>query len=394
MPTDDVITDFPPATPPGPHPAPDLAILRETAPVVPVRLRSGQRAWLVTRYGANRRFLADPLFSRAAAAAAGAPRLRRTGLNRASITVMDPPEHTRIRRLVAAAFTKGRVERMRPRIELIADELVARLAAGGPPADIVTGLARPLSFLVICQLLGIPETDHARFHTWATAHLNGADSDGVSANRLYDYLAEVIAAKREAPGEDLMSSLANASGPDRLSEEELVALGVTLLVSGLEPTSCLIAGSVQALLDDPEQLAALRASPELMTTAVEELLRYVPISVSGGTIRIATRPTRLGGRSIEAGQAVLPSTVSANRDPRVFADPDRLDLARSPNPHIAFGHGPHRCLGAHLARAELRAALTALLRHLPGLRPAVPGGQVPWRTAGMLRGPDRLPVTW
>ncbi|MDH2427206.1 cytochrome P450 [Sphaerisporangium sp. TRM90804] len=388
----EVTTRFPPDTPAGPEPGPGLAALRERAAVVPVSLPSGARAWLVTRHEDNRRFLADPVFSRAAAASAAAPRLRRVALEAASMTTMDPPEHTRIRRLVAQAFSRQSAERLWPRVERTADTLVADMAAAGPPADLVTGLARPLPFTVIRELLGVPDSDHALFHGWAAAHLEGTDEE--AAGRLHGYLAGLVAAKREAPGDDLLSVLVNAREDDRLSERELAALGVTLLVAGYETVANLVAGSVQALLRHPGQLAALRARPELMDGAVEELLRYVPISVSGGTMRVATRPARLGGRSIAAGEAVLPATVSANRDARVFDEPDRLDLTRAPNPHLAFGHGPHRCLGAHLARVELRAALAALLRRMPDFRLAVPDDQVSWRVTGMLRGPEALPLAW
>ncbi|GAB2953522.1 cytochrome P450 [Nonomuraea fastidiosa] len=380
---DDRVPSYPFTGPPGPRPAPDLAALRDAAPVARVSLPSGALAWLVTRHEENRRFLADPAFSRAAAVSGAGPRLRSRPQS-PSLAAMDPPEHTRLRRLVTGAFSGGTVARLRSWLDEAADSLVRDMVAAGPPADVVASLARPLPFLAICRLLGVPVCDHARFHDWVTAHLDGTDDDA-----LLGYLAGLVTAKRKEPGEDLLGELTGV-----LDDAELVALGSTLLVAGLQPPACMIAGSVQALLADPGQLAALRREPGLMDTAVEELLRYVPIAVSGGTMRVAVRATSLGGQRIEEGEAVLPSTVAANRDPRAFTDPDRLDLARTPNPHLAFGHGPHRCLGAHLARAELRAALAALLRHMPGLRPALPDDQVTWRTTGLLRGPEHLPVTW
>ncbi|MET8005472.1 cytochrome P450 [Nonomuraea glycinis] len=368
---------------PGPQPAPVLAFLRDSAPVARVSLPSGELAWLVTRHEANRRFLADPAFSRAAATTGAGPRLR-SRPPAPSLAAMDPPEHTRLRKLVTGAFSGATVTRLRSWLDQAADGLVRDVVAAGPPADLVSSLARPLPFLAICELLGVPESDHVPFHEWARAHLHGTDGDG-----LYEYLSGLVTVKRKEPGDDLLSELAGV-----MEDAELVALGSTLLVAGLEPAACLIAGSVQALLAHPAQLAALRRDPGLMTTAVEELLRYVPIAVSGGTMRVALRATSLSGQRIEAGEAVLPSTIAANRDHRVFADPDQLDLARTPNPHLTFGHGPHRCLGAHLARAELRSALTALLRHLPGMRSALPEEEVTWRTTGLLRGPEHLPVTW
>ncbi|GAA1774859.1 cytochrome P450 [Actinomadura chokoriensis] len=389
---------FPPQVPPGPDPAREYVRLRERGSLARVRLPDGRPAWLASRYADNHRLLADERISRAAAAREGAPRVRGIALEAGSITTLDPPEHTRLRRLVAGEFTAHRMRRFRPRIAAIAGELADAMAAAGPPADLVARYAAPLPIRVICVLLGVPEPDHDRFRSWADDYLGttGTDPETVrrAAERLRGYFGSLVAARRADPGDDLISALVTAREEDRLTEQELVALGVTLLVAGYQTAAGLIAGSVQTLLDRPGRLAELRADPELMPAAVEELLRYVAVSASGGTIRVATGDLDLGGTRVRAGEAVLPALTSANRDAAVFTDPDRLDLRRDPNPHLAFGHGAHRCLGAALARAELAVALGTLLERFPGLRHAEPGRPPEWRTGAMIRGPLALPVAW
>lgn len=398
MPLDANPPDFPFPAADGPDPSPLLDRMRAERPVGRVRLPSGDLAWLVTGYADNRRLLADPVFSRAAAAAVGAPRLRRIPLEAGSITGMDPPEHTRLRRLVARAFTMRTVERMRAGIEEIACGLLDELVAAGPPAELVTGFARPLAITVICALLGVPAPEHARFTAWTEAYLGAgehtAEEMTAAADALRGYLSGLVADKRRAPGDDLLSALVTAREDDRLSERELVALGITLLVAGFETTANMIAGSVQTLLDRHGRLEPALAGPGARATAVDELLRYVAISASGATIRVAVQDTVLGGTLIRAGEAVLPATTSANRDGAVFTDADHLDLARTPNPHLAFGHGPHHCLGARLATVELDVAIAALLDRMPALRPAESGAPVRWRGGGMVRGPLALPVAW
>ncbi|WP_214410561.1 cytochrome P450 [Sphaerisporangium fuscum] len=389
---------FPPEIPVPYEPAPAFAGLRRSRPAVPVRLPTGDRAWLVTRHADNRRLLADPRLSRAAAAAPGAPRARAIPLERDSMTTMDPPEHTRLRGLVMRAFTARRVERLRPRVEDHVADLLDTMARDGAPGDIVSGFARPLAITVICELLGVPKEDREGFQSWTDTYLavTGRTPDAMreAGDRLKAFLRELVAAKRREPADDLLSELAAAEEDDRLSEAELVTLGVTLLVAGYETAANLISGAVFALLRHPDQLALLRRDRALMPRAVEELLRYVPLAVTGGTIRVAVADVELGGVVIKAGEAVLPATTSANRDAAVFDRPDGLDLTRDPNPHLAFGHGPHHCLGAQLARLELGAALAGLLARFPALRPAVDLEGISWTRAKMIRGPEALPVAW
>jgi len=368
------------------EPAPLFGELRERCPVARVRLATGDEAWLVTGYEDNRQVFADPRLSRAAAAAAGAPRARAIPLERNAITTMDPPEHTRLRRAVLPWFTPAAAERFRPRLTAVARSLLDRV-----PEDLVNGYAQPLALRVITELLDIPEADRDRFDAWTDDYLGlgAADPQRIAAARdaLTEYLTGLI--KQERAGDDFLSGLTGV-----LTGEELVAMAVTLAVAGYQTTANEIAASIVALLSHPEQWRRLCEGEVPMATAVEELLRFTPIAASGGTIRVAVEDVPINGTTIKAGEGVLPSTTSANRDARVFTDPDALDLERKPNPHIAFGHGTHRCLGAHLARVVLQVAVGELAMYCPGLALAVPVEELPWETGRMIRGPRCLPVRW
>ncbi|MEV7770825.1 cytochrome P450 [Kitasatospora sp. NPDC086791] len=380
------------------HPAAEFGELRAADGLHRVTLPTGDPAWIATRYEDNRRLLSDPRFSRAAAARAGAPRARRAALETRSLTTMDPPEHTRLRRIGMRAFSSRRIDGLRPRIQRTTDRLLDALAAAGPGADLVATVARPLPVTVICELLGVPVADQERFGAWSRVYLSvtahSAEEIEDAAASLKGYLAQLVRDKRRRPGDDLLSDLANAAPEDRLDEDELVTFGVTLLVAGVETVAHSISGGVLALLRHPEQWELLRAKPELLDGAVDELVRYTPAAVSGGTVRVALEDVELGGTLVRAGEAVLPAVISADRDATVFADPDRLDVTRSPNPHIGFGHGPHRCLGAQLARAELAVAVGSLVARFPELRLAVAVEELEWDLRTMQRGPRALPVRW
>ncbi|SHF59884.1 cytochrome P450 [Streptoalloteichus hindustanus] len=378
---------------------PDYARLRRRAPASRVRLPTGDTAWLVTSHAGVRGVLTDPLLSRAAAVRPRGPRCNAVVHEPTTLGAMDPPEHTRLRRLVAPAFTARRIERLRPGVERLVRRRVDAIVHSGPPADLVAELAQPLPITVICELLGVPEGDRAAFHAWAEVFLSagGHPPHEVHAARarFQRYFAELIAARRARDGDDLLRALAAAhSDEDRLSQAELVNLCVSLLVNGFATTTTQIVNSLVALFRHPDELARLRADPGLVPLAVEELLRFVPHRSDGGAVRVATGTVELCGVEIPAGDGVIPAVSAANHDPDVFPAPDRLDVGRARNPHLTFGHGIHHCLGVHLARLELTTVLDALVRRLPRLRLAVAEHELRWHTDTLLPSPVHLPVTW
>jgi cytochrome P450 len=377
---------------------PLFARLRTEEPLSRVTLPYGEPAWLATRYEDVKTVLGDPRFSRAAATGRDEPRLRPHLTPPGNILALDPPEHSRLRRLVMKAFTVRRIEALRARAQEIADELVDAMLAEGPPADLVDGFALPLPVTVICELLGVPFEDRGDFRGWSDAFLSTTkftpDEVRTAHTSMREYMAGLIAQRRETPHEDLLGALVAARDEDdRLSEEELLSLAETLLVAGHETTASQIPNFVYVLLTHPEQLALLRAEPGLIPKAVEELMRYVPLGIGAGIARYALEDVELGGVTVKAGEPVLPALASANRDDSVYTDPGELDLLRAEATHIGFGHGAHHCLGAPLARMELQVALETVLRRLPGLRLADEDG-IGWKAGLSTRGPLRLPVLW
>jgi cytochrome P450 len=394
------ILSFPfPQHGPGGEPPAEFARLRSECPVARVRLPNGDEAWLVTSYEDNRKLLTDPRFSRALTATPGAPRLQPIPPDPDALITMDPPEHTRLRRLVSRAFNTRRVEQLRPRVAAIAHDLVTVMAQGGPPADLVSGYALPLPLSVICELLGVPLQERDRFRSLAdtvlslTAH--SPQEVGHARAELGRYFEALVADKRANPGDDLLSELVTVHDErEALTDGELIALARTLLTAGFHTTSNQIALSAVCLLQRQETLARLREQPDLMTSTVEELLRFNGLSVGGGLIRIAAEDVELGGVNVHTGDAVLPALTSANRDAAVFTCPDAFDPDRSDNPHMAFGQGMHYCLGAHLARMELSVSFEVLLDRLPGVRLAVAPEQLSWTRGRMFHGLAEVPITW
>jgi cytochrome P450 len=378
---------------------PRYAWLRTNEPVSRVQMPYGEEAWLATRYADVRTVLGDARFSRAAVVGRDEPRVapqpQETGM-----LAMDPPEHSRLRRLVAKAFTVRRVEDLRPRAEQVAEELVDRMVKDGPPADLVDDFAVPLPVIVICELLGVPAADRDRFHVWSEAIVSTTSLSpqqiGEYLDSLGAYIAGLVEQRRREPTEaDLLGSLVRARDEDdRLSEEELVVLAGGLLAAGHETTASQIPNFVYALRTHPDVLELLHVRPDLVPSAVEELMRWVPLGAAAAFPRYATEDVELSGVTVSAGDPVLAPVHSANRDGEMFPDPDRIDVTRAPNPHLGFGHGAHHCLGAPLARVELQTALAVLLRRLPQLRFAVPEEEIPWKTGLFVRGPKHLPVTW
>lgn len=375
--------------------------LQEEEPVCRVQMPYGEQSWLAIGYRDVRTVLADPRFSLAAGRGRDEPRIRPRQLSEErSLMGMDPPELTRLRRLVARAFTPRRAQQLRPGIQKIADEIVGQMTECGPPIDLVEDFALPFSIAVICELLGVPYEDRHDFRTWVKAFVTASclseEETGERIARLVDYMAALIAERREKPAADLLSAMIQARDHhDRLTEDELLHLAVVLLVAGYETLANQIPNSVYLLLTHPEQLTFLRQRPEHMPCAVDELLRYIPSGNAGALFpRYATEDVLLGGCTVKAGDPVLISLHAANRDPLVFPDPHTLDLTRTPNPHIGFGYGAHTCLGAHLAKVEIEIALDALLRRFPVLRMEPNADAVEWKKGMVLRGPSCMPVAW
>ncbi|MFI5866778.1 cytochrome P450 [Streptomyces sp. NPDC051546] len=387
---------YPFNTPEGLGLAEEYERTRRRPGLLRVQMPYGEAAWLVTRYADARLVLGDPRFSRAMGAERDEPR-QSEGRTDAGILGMDPPDHTRLRSLVAKAFTVRQVEKLRPQVRALATGLLDELEAAGPPADLVDRYALPVPVAVICRLLGVPVEDRPRFRVWSDAALSTSSltAEQFHANReeLRAYMAGLIDLHRRSPQDDLMTALINAreADGDRLSELELVDLCVAVLVAGHETTASQIPNFVLTLLDHPEQLALLRKDPALITNAVEELLRFVPLGSGASQARYATEDIEVGGTLVSAGDPVVVATGAANRDALRFTAPGVLDIERPAGRHLGFGHGAHHCLGAPLARMELQEALGALLHRFPGLRLA---GDVTWKTEMLVRGPRVMPVAW
>ncbi|MEU9790238.1 cytochrome P450 [Streptomyces sparsogenes] len=360
-----------------------------------VRMAYGEPAWLVTRYADARLVLGDRRFSRAEAAHHDEPR-QSEGRRNSGILTMDPPDHTRLRTLVAKAFTVHQVEKLRPSVRRLAQGLLDDLEAAGPPADLVDRYALPIPVGVICRLLGVPEEDRPKFRTWSDAALSTSSLSAEEFDRNRDelraYMAGLIEDHRAAPRDDLMTSLIEArDAGDRLSELELIDLCVAILVAGHETTATQIPNFVLTLLEHPAELRRLREEPALLNGAVEELLRFVPLGSGASQPRYATEDIEVGGTLVRAGEPVLVAVGSANRDALRFDRPGTLNVARPATQHLGFGHGVHHCLGAPLARLELQEALGALITRFPGLRLA---GDVEWKDRMLVRGPRVMPIGW
>ncbi|MDX2939566.1 cytochrome P450 [Streptomyces ipomoeae] len=379
--------------------SPLYSTLRKEQPLSRVQLPHGEPAWLATRYEDARLVLSDPRFSRNESVRRDEPRMRPFPTPPDALMIMDPPEHARLRRLAAKAFTVKRVEDWRPRIEQIAAGLADRMLTKGAPADLVTDFALPLPITVISALLGVPFEDREDFHVWAEAFISTtkytAEEAAEHRESLTAYMAGLIAEHRENPRDDLIGDLVAARDEDdRLSEGELLTMLSGLLVGGFETTATQITDFVYLLLSHPEQYAALRADLDRIPQAVEELLRFVPLTTGTAFARYALEDVEVGGVTVRAGEPVVVALHSANRDESVFTCPHQLDLERREAPHLAFGHGAHHCLGSPLARVELQVALRTLLTRFPGLRFHESEADVVWKSGVLTRGPERLPLAW
>ncbi|MFD7335452.1 cytochrome P450 [Streptomyces violascens] len=371
------------------------------APVSRIRLPHGEGdCWLVTRYEDVRFVTSDPRFSRDIT---GRPIPKMTKhfipMDRA-LSFVDPPGHARVRAVVAPAFTQRAMDRLRPRAQELLDRRVDRLMAAGPPADFVQHITSPFPLDVVSELIGVPPADRTRIRDWAQTLLTRA-SDEAAAERALEvraaagaYFRELAAQRRGEPQDDLMSVMVAAVDNGQIDEEELLALTTLMELNGWHAVCNNTSNMVYALLTQDGLMDRLRSEPELVPQAVEELLRWIPHKHGVGQPRIATQDVEVGGVLIRDGEFVYVSYVAANWDELVYPDPERIDVERQGPPHLAFGHGPHYCVGPLLARMESEVLLSTLINRLPDLRLALPPEQVRWQTNVLIRGPVDLPVTW
>lgn len=352
-----------------------FAELAAQGPLHHLTLFTGVPVWLVTGYAEARQLLAHPDVVRSSTDGPHRDEVFHdlwSAMDRHMLS-SNPPDHTRMRKLVSAAFTRRRIELLEPRIREIAAGLLDELAAtGAGRVDLVSGYSYPLPITVITELLGIPPVQRDDFRRWSSIVVNGAVQTPQvyieAATSMVEFIRELIEDKRVAPSGDLLSDLIAArDGGDRLTPDELTSMVYLLLAAGHETTVSLITNGVHALLTHPDQLALLGSDPERLPAAVEELLRYDgPLQVA--IPYVAQAPVQVGGVTIEAGEVIVLALLAANRDVDRFAQPDRFDITRTENPHLAFGHGIHHCLGAPLARLEGRIALSMLFDRFPELR--------------------------
>jgi cytochrome P450 len=386
-----------------PFPRPDplamppvLRQLQDRGPIAKVRTLVGDEAWQVVRYAEVKQLLGDNRLGRAHPDPEHAPRVSDSILlgGPAENYATEPEDHARMRRLLTPFFSARRMEALRPRVEALVDELLTALAQRQPPVDLHGAFSFPLPVLVICELLGVPSTDREQFRVWSRdlADLRNRQRAETALTELVTYMRALVAYKRAHPEDDVISGLCVADAGS-LSDHHVAFLAAMLLFAGHETTVVRIDLGTLLLLTNPDQRAALLADPSLIVTAVEEILR---VSVTGGhgLLRYPREEVEIGGVTLHAGDAVLLDIGAGNRDPRAFAAPDRFEVARQPNHHLAFGHGPHFCIGAPLARVELRAVFERLVPRFPNLRLAVPVEQLRSREGVLTGGLHELPVTW
>ncbi|PRY59779.1 cytochrome P450 [Glycomyces artemisiae] len=368
--------------------------LHALPPLARMRYPDGHEGWLATSHAVVRDVLADRRFS----SRTDLRHLPIPGLNGSTdpappgaLISLDPPDHTRYRRVLAGKFTTRRMRLLSERVRAFTEDRLDAMAEQDGPVDLIAALAFPVPAEMIGELLGIPQDERAEFERESAPLFRlGATREELQATSavLFTYLSGLVTRKREDPTDDLLSDLVHTD----LTDQELVMIAFLLLGAGLDTTSNMIGMGAFALLANPDQLALLRAEPGSITSAVEELMRY--LSVVPVLVRTALEDIELHGETIKAGEAVTVSIPAANHDPEKFPDPDRLDLRRNANGHVGFGHGIHQCLGQQLARVELEVVLSALFSRFPDLRLAVPPEQVPLRTDMVVYGVHELPVDW
>ncbi|MFF9089566.1 cytochrome P450 [Streptomyces sp. NPDC014991] len=386
---------------PALDPDPFLDEMLRDEPVTRIRLPYGEgHAWLVTRYEDIRFVTSDPRFSREQVVGRDVTSMRPAPVasQTAGLQYIDPPRHTRLRRVVARAFTGRSMQRLRPLAERRAAELLDGMEGAGAPADLMEHLHGPFPIAVIRDFLGVDEKDWHRWAETGEALLSaGAESEkraGQVARANRARIAELLRHRRAEPREDLAGVLAQAVAAGEITDDEAISLATAVQVSGGHAVRNNSGSMMYALLTHPGHMDRLRREPELLPRAVDELFRYVPHRNGVGIPRVAVEDVTVGGRLIRAGEVVYNAYVAANRDPEVFPDPDVLDFDRENRAHLAFGHGPHHCLAAVMARMEAEVAIGTVLTRFPGIRLAVPPEEVEFQRQGLIRGPRTLPVTW
>lgn len=390
------------------HPDALFERLRAEGPARQVVMPHGAKVWIVTRYDDVRALLNDPriskdgrrmneMFARHSGEVVGDSESLDAGFDDDLSMHMlntDPPQHTRLRALVSKAFTASQMERLRSRVEQVTGDLLDAMA-GQPEVDLVSAFAVPLPLIIICELFGIPERDHDDWHRWATLLVgSGHDPAAVTEASLQvtEYASALIDERRANPGDDLVSEMVRLSDTSaHLTRSELVAMIFVLVAAGLDTPMRQLGISVYTLLNHPDELAKLRADISLMPRALDELMRYAG-TVATSSFRFAAADITLGEVTIPAGEMVLLALGSANRDSAHFDAPDQLDLQRRQLGNLAFGHGVHYCIGAHLARLEMEIGLAALITRYPDLRFAGDPGQLRWENGNLLRNLEALPV--
>ncbi|HET8842901.1 MAG TPA: cytochrome P450 [Ktedonobacteraceae bacterium] len=386
-------------------PFPFYAQLRDQAPVFPVKLPTRQCAWLITRYDDVLNALKDERLAKDPRRAMTPEQLKKLPwvpsmfkpLER-NMLDLDSPDHTRLRALVHKAFTPRLIEQMRDQIQALTDELLDKAEQNGG-MDLIADFALPLPLTMIGRILGVPAQDNPKFHRWTKTLISGGASRNLfvlipSVMRFMGYMKKLIKERRANPTDDLITALVQAKdGSDQLSEDEILAMVFLLLIAGHETTVNLIGSGSLALLEHPDQLALLRNEPSLIKTAIEELVRFVcPVEMA--TERYTREALTIAETTIPRGELVMAVIGSANRDPNYFDNPDELDITRTNNRHLAFGHGPHYCLGASLARLEGQIAINTLVQRMPNLRLNIAQDQIRWRGTFVLRGLEALPVSF
>jgi cytochrome P450 len=385
----------------GFDPISQLGRLRSDQPVVEVEHHWGVPAWLVTRYedvravlGDHKRFTSGvpPYFAGASKGDAdGGGSMEGTG----TFIVYDPPEHTRLRRMLTPEFTMRRMGRLQPSIEATITEYLDAIEQAGPPADLVDDFALHVPLMVICELFGVPYSDRAQLLPLSSAYTDfslSVEARREASEKLSAFMVDFILEERKNPGDGMLGMLVREHGTE-LTDRELAGIADIMLVAGYETTTAMLSLGTLTLLQNPEYIPLVRDSDDKLDQVIEEMLRYLSVTHNAFP-RIAREDVTLGGQQIKAGQLVLCSPPIANRDPQLGEDIDHFDPTRKVSQHLAFGHGIHHCIGAPLARMELRTAYPALFQRFPNLRLAVPFEEISWRTHTNIYGLNSLPVTW